>query len=330
MLIRFYRSNQPATLLSIPFLVALLWIPAWRMSMLPQPGLDMPVFKLLLKGLSVLPTPALPIIGILLVSGLAILLNYLTNEFEVLYKKSHLPSLFFALLVSALPGNMMLHPALFAAVVMVFVLGRVYSLYKNDASLPITFEVGFLIAMASLIYFPSIVFLLLLFISLVILRPFVWREWVSPLIGVALPYAFLALYYFWFDRLEQFNLVFENQMVPLNGFLERFQLSTPSILFLSFIGVFSFFSILKVGSNFFRNVIRTRNYQQVLLSMLVVSFLPLVLFGNAGLELLFFIAIPLSVFLGYYFLAAKRLWLMELVFIVLLGAFIFSYLSFKS
>ena len=81
-----------------------------------------------------------------------------------------------------------------------------------------------------------------------------------------------------------------------------------------------------MANNFFRNIIRTRNYQQVLLGLLFVSLLPWVIFGSVRHEVMLFIAVPLAVFLGYYFLAAKRLWLMELVFIGILVAYTYTYL----
>ncbi len=326
MLIRFYKSNQTATLFSIPILVALLWLPAWHKALLPVPDQDMPIFKLLQVLMHKLPTPLLPILGILLVSSLAILLNFLVNEFEVLYKKAHLTSLFFVLLASALPSNMVLSPALFASLILVFVLGRIFQLYKNDSALPITFELGFLIAIATLIYYPSLVFLLLLFIALIILRPFVWREWISPLIGFALPFAFLGLYYYWFDRMDQFIAVFANRSIAWDDIRQRLHLSMPELVFLGCIGLLALLSINKIIGNFFRNVIRTRNYQQVLLGMLFVAFLPLLFFSSVRQEILIIVAIPLSVFLGFYFMVAKRLWLMELVFIGLIGTYVFLHL----
>ena len=66
------------------------------------------------------------------------------------------------------------------------------------------FDAALMLSLGSLFYFPTILLLPLVWVALNDFRPFQWREWAMPFIGVALPYLYLATWYFWNDELGAF------------------------------------------------------------------------------------------------------------------------------
>src|SRR5690606_9007190 len=73
----------------------------------------------------------------------------------------------------------------------------------------IMFDLGLLVALGSLIYFPFICMLILIWASLIIYRSFAWREWITPLLGVIIVYFLLAVVYYWTERMDEFYRIFE-------------------------------------------------------------------------------------------------------------------------
>ena len=68
----------------------------------------------------------------------------------------------------------------------------------------IMFDIGMIIAMGTLIYFPFIVMLAMLWLALLLYRSFNWREWVSGLVGFLAIFFFVGVFYYWNDSLSMF------------------------------------------------------------------------------------------------------------------------------
>ena len=71
---------------------------------------------------------------------------------------------------------------------------------KSPNAIMMMFDIGMLIALGTLIYFPFIVLLVMLWLSLLLYRSFNWREWVSGLIGFLTIFFFIAVFYYWNDN----------------------------------------------------------------------------------------------------------------------------------
>jgi hypothetical protein len=198
-------------------------------------------------------------------------------------------------------------------------------LFKNEAPVSPLFDGCFLIAIASLIYFPAVVFFVLFMISLAILRPFNIREWMISLIGFFLPYFFLGVYFFWEGNLKTgWTSLLESfsKHAPQMDFV----ISKPLLFLFILLGLLFVLSMNLLRQNFYKNVIRTRSNQQVLLLFFVIAVLSCLPPKTIPLYHFTLLAIPLSVFFGYYFLAVKkRTWIAELLSWLLVGLIVLNH-----
>lgn len=326
MFIKFFKSYQPATLFAIPLVALVFWITTFFHPVTFYTSDTALFYQWICSYLIHLPKIVISLIAIGLLIFQAIYWNKILNNYEVLYKKSYLPSLFYIILMSTFPSFLYLHPLLLVNTILLFILEKIFAIYKNESSIPLDFDIGFLIALASFLYFPVICIFLLHWIALIILRPFKWREWVAGIVGLGVPYFFVATYFFWNNRLQFF---LTNQITNHFNYSFGFALPlmTSQIIFLIILFIFFLLALLKLQPNFFKNVIRTRNFQQILLVFIFFGF-GLGLFGTEiHLEYFTALAIPLSVFIAYYFLAVKKNWWLETLFFILMGSLLYAHVT---
>ena len=323
MLVGTFRNARLAILILVPFITTAVWLPSFFIETpLHLREFQMPFFKLIIL-LFGLPTGLLNVFAILLISAQAIYFNIVINNNEVLYKDTNLPALFYPLVISFMPQLLWLHPILFVNLIMIFTLNRIFSTYKHANPLSRFFDVGFLVAFASMFYFPAILLIFLVFASLSIMRPFVWREWVASVIGLLLPYFFMSVYYFWIDKLEHFWIqVIPSQMTnvfSLNSFYSY--VSTGVVAATAIVLILA---IIALRSNFSKNAIRTRDYQKIVISFLFISIIVYIITEDTFNYSIAITAIPVSVLMAYYFLTIRRKWIYETLFVAWVIAIIFS------
>ncbi|MCX6290776.1 MAG: DUF6427 family protein [Bacteroidetes bacterium] len=304
-MIRFFKSPQPAALFMVPVIVILLWLQV----MVKQPaGMMLPF-----HWQEALPRFLVMFIAVALVSLEAIYMNNLFNRHEVLGKNSYLPAFLYVLLMSFALPVLWLHPVLIANIFLLVALDKTFSLFKNETAALALFDGGFMISMASFFYFPAVLFFAWFIISIAILRPFSFREWLIACIGFVLPYFFMSVYFFWNDRLVS----------KWESGIRLFASKTPDISFVTGRPLFwlflltGFLFLLSMGKfrrNFYKNVVKTRLCQQLLMLYMVFAVLSAFLSTSVDFFQLTLLAIPFSLFFSNYFLLVKKkTWIPELL-----------------
>ena len=124
----------------------------------------------------------------------ASLFNRIVNHHKLFPKPNYLVGMSFMLVTSLVPSWSYFSAPLLVNLLMLWGLYRMLNLYNTNQPGAAIFNLGILVGVCSMIYFPSIVFTLLILLSLVIMRPFRAREWVIGLIGVTTPYYFLFIF----------------------------------------------------------------------------------------------------------------------------------------
>jgi hypothetical protein len=142
--------------------------------------------------------------SVVFLCGGAFVFNLIINSNETLSKNSFFPAFLFVLLSSEAFSSYSFHPALAANVLVVLAMMRMMKSYRMDDSKSLFFDGAFLISAASLIYFPAITLLPLVFICLIILRPFIWREWAMAFLGMAGPHVLVASVMYVLGRLDHY------------------------------------------------------------------------------------------------------------------------------
>ena len=95
-----------------------------------------------------------------------------------------------------------------------------------------------------------------------------------------------------------------------------------SIIILSIIIVLAIF---KQQANFYKNVTKTRLNHLVLILFAVTGILTSLFTETPLIYRFYILTIPLAVWSGYFFLSMKRLWLAEIIMMLLVSCWVYNY-----
>ena len=325
-MIRFFKSTQPATLLIIPIILLILWARTMFKADPVIDASDLPIWNLIASFLMHFPSWVNFIFLFTLVTSQVLYLNFMLNRHEVLYKNSFLPALIFTFFVSSTPLLMQFHPVIIVNLIIIFILDRIFYLYKSNSNFSRLFDCGLLAGISALIYFPCIILLPMMLATLWVLRPFRLKEWLLVITVFLLPFFYASIYYFWNHALQDFWKIY----------LHHFKISNPVIdinksLPLTLLAIFSaaifFLSSAKLIFNYRKNTIRTRSYQQVFFIYFLFGFGWLLFSNRIELIQFTFMIIPMVIFCSYYFLSAKkRIWAYESLLLLWIALIVWNHL----
>ena len=140
------------------------------------------------------------IIGVILLLANVLLFDLFINSQEVVEKNNHVPSFLLSVFLCYAISLNPLHPILFAQLLLSASLWFFISIYKSDKVYSPLFNGAFCLSAATIIYPPYILFTMLCFICLLVLRTFSLREWLLTILGICLPYFFYFSLLFLFDK----------------------------------------------------------------------------------------------------------------------------------
>lgn len=244
----------------------------------------------------------------------ALIFNRIINNHGLLAKPSYLPALLYVTGTSLFLQFLILSPALICNFLLIIIIDKFLKLSKTSSAMSIMFDVGMIIAIGTLIYFPFILMLLMLWLSLLMYRAFSWREWISGLLGFLTIFMFVAVFYYWNDNIHRFIDIWQ----PLtNKFPHNLQINYDDYLVLIPVGIIMILAALQLRENFFRSFISTRKAFQMLFFMFLVSIFSF--YTKRGVTVAhFLLCVPAgAVLLAYYFSNAKKRWFYETLFAIL-------------
>ncbi|MBA3706984.1 MAG: hypothetical protein H0W84_14105 [Bacteroidetes bacterium] len=315
MFIGFFKSNNASSFVFLPFVALAIWMFGFISPVVLPVSHTMPLYELiagLFSGIPLLNT----FIGFLLIIAEAFLLNYIVTKNEVIIKQSYLPALFYIILMGNNISMLTLYPPLFANLFLLFALNTLLSSYRKDVAFSQVFDAGILVSIASLFYFPSIIFLPVLGIGLLILRPFIWREWVISFIGVIVPYLFIITYYFYNDTLNY--LWYDKFFFPILEKKSGLNFPKAFYLMLGISSLIILFSFGKVLGTLNAGAQKTKKGILLLIWLFIFSCLSVFIAPEITTKYFAPMLIPASVFCAYYFVNIKKRWWAELLFLLLI------------
>lgn len=328
MLIGFIKQNRSLAPVFLPLALGVLWIKAFFLPLPVQTGPIMPVYGYLNDFLAY--SPALSaLVGLLLLLAQSLLVNHIIERHEVLGNNSFLPGFVYALLMSSDPGLLYAHPALFSNLFLLLALNTLLQSYRMEKAYACIFDAGLYIALASLFYLPASLFLLIVWAALIILRPFIWREWVISILGFMVPWILLLFYFYWQglslqvpDSLLPFTWIKLFSFNPASFFQTLGEIAVAVVLFLtSLLSVGRFLSDLSSGT------VRTRSNLLVILNFFIISLIAGLFSAESQLSTISFIAIPAAFyFSGYFLFARKKAWPEVLLLLLIISIFINQYI----
>lgn len=250
----------------------------------------------------------------------AFFLNRTVNNFNLLGKPNFLTALMYMTLVSLFTPFLVLSPPLICNFIAIWMLGKLFNIYKQHDIKGLMFDLGMIVGIGSLIYFPFIVMVALLWISLLIFRPFNWREWATPLLGFSTVYFLLGVIYYWTGRLQEFLAIFK----PLSyAFPTELSLDVYDYFVIIPIAITLLFFLVVLKEHFFRSVVHLRKSFQLLFFMVLLTLGSFYLNDHITINHFLLCAPPIAIYLGFYFTHSKSKWIYETLYLIIVATIIY-------
>lgn len=260
----------------------------------------------------------------LLVVAVSYLLIKLNETYILTDKSSYLPAFFYIIIVSGINFVQTQSHVIFASLFLFLALIQIFSAYKHDENLSSLFNASFFIAIGSFFYIKILFFFPIILIGVIITRTYNWREWASLFIGLIVPFLIYFSILFIFDNLEIVLSSFKNDLFYKHTHVT---LKLHDVIFLSLLLTISLFSIVSVFSDYNSKKIGTRKFLSTMFVLIIGVFSIYFAFETYALELMYFLGIPLSIFLTDYFSNNRRKWIKEVLFSLLIGVVIYSQIA---
>lgn len=247
----------------------------------------------------------------------AFLLNGVVNKYNLLGSSTFLPALMYVTTASLLLPFLALTPTLLCNFLLIWMLDKSLNIYHTGNALAEVFDMGMIVAIGSLIYFPFLGMFPIVWVSLILFRPFNWREWISGVIGFLTVYFLLGVIYFWNDRMDDFYGIWSPLQQPFPLQL-NFDIESYDYFVLVPLALILLLFLNSLRKNFYKSIVHVRKAFQLLFLMLLCSLLSASL-TDVFPDYHFMLSLmPLSIYMAYYFNHARIKWMYEGLYLVLL------------
>jgi hypothetical protein len=243
------------------------------------------------------------VLAFMLLFTQAIALTRLINDYRMVNRPNYLPGMAYLLITSFFAEWNYFSAPLLINTLLIFILGWLFKIYNHPKAKGIVFNIGLAIGICSLIFFPSVTFVIWVLFALMVMRPFRLNEWLLCLLGVTSPYYFYAVYLFLSNqwRLEKI-LPYLTLQVP--SLQQSIWLAASALLLMIPFLAGGYF----IQDNLRRMLIQVRKgWSLILLYLLVAIFVPFVNTSNT-FENWVLAAVPFAAFHACaYFYPSKKL-----------------------
>lgn len=297
-MIKFFRQSYAIQYVALALLALALWLPSFVAGKVTM-GLDEPVTPIFntidhLLGFS----PILQhIVAFLLLVLETLIFNAIMVNNQIIGKVSTIGAFVFVLLMSLTKTQTNFFPFLLSAFFILLAISNLYEIYQLPNPELNLLKVGIFTAFASMCYFPSIVLILWVMVSLPIAKKGTFRFQLIPITG------FLFTYFLYFGGVFLFG-DFPSTIEGYGDWFANIQLSIgrdnlKSIILLSFILVSAVLMFFGSGSANFEKSVAVRT--KMTMSILLVVFGILLLFIGGNVLFSGLIIMALSIVISYEF-----------------------------
>lgn len=234
----------------------------------------------------------------------------------MLPRKNYLAGLLFIIFSSFFKESLLLTPAGIATTFIILCTARLFALVKKEKSYGDVFDAGFLIAVATLFYFPCALLIIFVYIGLATVRAFSYREWIIVLLGFLAPFFLLLTWYYWNDMAGR--LLPDIANLQKGGWLLIGQFSISDKVMLGALAVSAGFSLLLLPTALYSSLIQVRKFANTLVVLMVVVLLAGLLQHTVHTSHLVFWALPLAVIASVELMQTKRGWIPEVIHLILI------------
>ncbi len=247
------------------------------------------------------------IISLILLLFSGFLLARLNVRFFFIQARTQLPALFFILICSSLIPLQRLNPVSISVIFLIIAVFRIFDTYKKEQLCYNFFDAALLISVGSLFYFNLIFLIVIIWIGLIILRPFIWREWIFTLIGLLVPYIILFFYYYMMDLDIKSLLGTYKSYLLYKRYDMNFDLSYKilAIYYLLMLIISSVYMIAVYPGK----KIYARKYFMFFLWLFIVAIIIYLFIPSAGYEMIIIASLSISFLLAHFFVSVRPNWI---------------------
>ncbi len=311
MILKLYKSNSTLVIFGLPILMLLLWLPAFMSNTLTVINQSTLIFEWF-----DIESPILNrIFAFIIIFTTAVILNAQINKNEIFERNTYIPALFYVLTMSSISELQQMHPLILSNLFWVLAYRRLLNIYNQVQCKSEVFDASLFFCIGTLISFPSAgVMLLLPFITLTVVRPFDFKEYLMPFFALFLASIYLSAYYYISqDEISYLSIksVYYNLDLPFNW--------TYYIVY-GLIAIVMYLSGFKLLAKSNTSSVRFRKTTSVLLSFLALTFIAMVyekLIGHNDSFLLIG-AVPFSLLWSFFFFYNEKKWIGSLIFYTIL------------
>jgi hypothetical protein len=187
---------------------------------------------------------------------------------------------------------------------LILVLDIVFRSYRDEPNSYRYFEVGITLGVGSLFYAPLAYLLIFIWFAVMVQRPFYWREFIFPLLGLLVPYIFVFAFLFFTDKsIPEFLFILKSNFT--------FDIKLPEYLWIFWIFIGYLVLLIIIATIYLLKVfqfrkIYIRDYFMVLFWLFITGLIIFAFFSGLNFRIIYMLAIPISYLLTNYFVNAKK------------------------
>ena len=313
-MIRFFRGSGMGPLLVVILAALALWMQYFITPPVltpPAAGEAMPLWGLVAGALEGLPFLAVLFSFALMLIVAITMVRFNTSIFFI-PRRTYLPALFYILLFGMFPGEMVLNPALPAAILILTGFWRMISAYRINGMAFNFFDAALFISSAGMFYAGSVWLIILVIIGALILRSPDPRELTVTVAGAVMPW--LVLYGVWF--VTGGNLTELTEIIRHNLFDDlSFVFPGRAVIVLLVITGLNFIpALISLVRDMPRYKIRSRKTFELFIWMMFVCAVAYLFAPGVSAELNAVTAIPVAFIMANYLVFTRRLIAAEILF----------------
>ncbi len=231
----------------------------------------------------------------------AIALNQIVNNQKLFPKPNYLTGMSYMLLTSLFSSWYVLSPMMLAMTLLVPIISILTNISLIHDARKTLFNAGLLLGLSLLIYFPSVIYILVILLAVAITRPFRLPEWLLIFIGLITPY-----YFFW--SVGFLSGSFENNIVTITGVQKKYNLpSSFEFVSIGIVLITALIGFILIQGNMRRMLVQSRKAWSIIYLFFIVSTLIPFLNEQPGVTYCIPLVISLSVIVsGAYFYPVKQ------------------------
>ena len=323
-MIRQFRNFTPLNLIFLIPLAFILCISAFtNIPAEVKPSVFEPtILNLIGEGYMKFISPSINVLITVVITLLqAVYLNRVVNKYNLLGRSTFLPALLYVTMASMFTPFLILSPVLLCNFLLIGMIDKLLNVYYKTDNKMSMFDLGLIVACGTLFYFPFIIMFFMIWIALLIFRPFNWREWIAGAVGFISIYFILFVLCFWLDRLSDFygiwspitNPIFSNHISF--DIHDYFALVIPCVIMVLFVA--------SLQRSFYKSVVLIRKTFQLLFFMFMLGLISFYLSPSYQESHFLLCVPPISIYMAHYFNYAQRRWVYESLFALMIIGFIY-------